>query len=712
VLIMSQTLSGRQWNIEKNVDPIWPDSEIVIPFLRRLIEDPISAEPHRIINSSTEVFSEGGVKVRHTLNQLQLFHLNQDGKAPVEIADLRGVWVEGPPGPDKTSLPVAQLHVPGADPFEWLSAHSELTDDVTVEPGEVIDQGFLIGANEIAIQVARRFGNVVISATKEMSFDLIAISPIVFGSRLLIGRRVDISLSHAGSDYAGPPLPLLVRRLELLIPIDIPPKIIAPSGFAISVSDGGPLDVVGQGLRLFVVGISRSDGALFSAVSVRMSSENESVCLWKVRYYLESRENADWRERVILSPGKYQLKLAGSSNWWSARGGPSKGGAWSKEVLFSIDFPDHLRPYMMTTTIGDNRIMNPKDDPWNPSPFGRGLPLYADLLGVVQSKVPYLEKIYRSLNVTVSRSHAGAPKTVPSSLGPNLFNESADNPASAKWKSGLGIPGSIASELRLQGPFEPGLNTLSISFDDPFNSGRTLKLDEWEFESSRFSSFSQHLAFSSTGIHAAFDEFGPVALPSLPDLTAYPDPHMVGDAQPGSEKWLLPLPMASLAQPIDTGTHDRFIKLAARLNCKVKSGATHSLELFFEPVAASQIAVMLDPTGAGHVMWMRTAEPLDWRRTSGSFLYRSLASDPSKAVDATKFDLFFVPSFDGSSAFLFAAAGGRFVRLPKGLYDVSLSYSLVQAGLPSNRRSSGDDSTPMRTSFRIVNPFGSEWPKV
>jgi hypothetical protein len=93
-------ISGRQWNIERDNSPIWPDSEIVLPFLRRLREVSAVGASNKIINSTSEIYSEGGVKVAHDLTNIQLFHLAEK-QAPAEV-DIRGVWVEGPHHPPST----------------------------------------------------------------------------------------------------------------------------------------------------------------------------------------------------------------------------------------------------------------------------------------------------------------------------------------------------------------------------------------------------------------------------------------------------------------------------------------------------------------------------------------------------------------------------------------------------------------------------------
>jgi hypothetical protein len=99
----------------------------------------------------------------------------------------------------------------------------QLDSETTIEPAQLVEQGFLIGRNEIRVIVPKRFGDVVVDATSELPIELVSIAPDTFGSRLLIGGRINLGLSHAGSEAGRQPMPIEVARIDLLVPSDDPP---------------------------------------------------------------------------------------------------------------------------------------------------------------------------------------------------------------------------------------------------------------------------------------------------------------------------------------------------------------------------------------------------------------------------------------------------------------------------------------------------------
>ena len=655
--------------------------------------------------------------------------------------------------------------------------------------------------------------------------DVLLFSGASLDTRVLVSEHLRFAFSSSGIDQS-----FSVQRVVLQI-------IGGPNEFDLNTDAGYTATRLASfplwsGMsKLFVheIEIRRVDDLSFDAFRVRpgWSSEcdkvspggemeaRENVCqarlvVWRLRYMFIDRTDPVWAERTVFEPGTYVVRLSGLSSWAALNAKSCKGdalnaksckGEWFKEITFDIVYPEQLRPYVVTTTIGDPRVFETASRQWDPTPRGLGFPLYQQLMGAVQLRVPYFKQIFPKLFVQIADEAAylvsaetgtmhsggsayqvddiltlkGGTFTTAAQLtvtnvdnagaitgvsisGRGVYSEEPANPVSViggsgkdasfkivfslstreeevdvtnspfgkehltdaakKWRAAQGIGPRPVQELLIPPPWPKGaLGRLMFLYTSELEGEDSAKvrLDEWAFEGSRYDLFLEHVARAQGCVDDAYDHNGSVPLPSCPDLTGTPDAVKVGDAKVSSVDWLLPYPLANEVVSIDEDLNLRFLRVAERLGCRLKENTDDQLEGYVGPAPQTLVSLLLDGHRRGYALWLRTKEPLDWRRVTANLLVRPI--DQLKSKESLGFQLGIVPSPDASSAFLFAIASERPVRLPKGIYDVTLQYACVVDGLPTlrRRRRSADKEKenvqPFVTMLRIVVPFGNTWPK-
>ena len=176
------------------------------------------------------------------------------------------------------------------------------------------------------------------------------------------------------------------------------------------------------------------------------------------------------------------------------------------------------------------------------------------------------------------------------------------------------------------------------------------------------------------------------------------------------EDWTVPDPLLALVGVLDQNAGLRFLQFAQRTRCTLGTSLDPLAQLVQVPHSSS-LEALLDDQLRPYCLWLRTLEPLDWRRVSGLLEVVTDSSSPSSSVCAL--DISILPSPDGTSAFLLAVSHGRALRLPAGNMRLSLKYyERVQGitGLPVLQRVMGATSVANEVwSQSFHQPFGFEW---
>jgi len=673
-------VTGRQWRLSSSAEEtVWPDVELVVPFNRRVRD---RTTPRRVVGPEVRTVREGGFTVEHDLETLRIMQLNGLGAGPseTEMAQVLAVWVSGP---GKT---MSRLHVNAEDPFAWLAPYEVTLNASRATPEELIEQSFLNGESETLTSGAvRSFGTIGAKPldSRNDPAHLIAPPPWNLATRVLITKRIELSfLDSSGgaqsfSDYVRLILvgkttstvkwqertvrAVAVKRLQAdtwLVAVDLPLNGPQPS-IVVEGPAGGPVHGAPQPLVLYRVMFRRASPAL------------------------------KLHKRIILQPGRYRLDIAGHSR---IHGGPGPDISWTRSQTFKIAVPDELRPYVRHTTIGDSRIFGYEGGLWNPTSHGLGFPIYSAYLGVIRFKVPYATAVFGD-GWEISISNTNAPPRVYRDRKPvgNPYGESSALLATAQWLAASGgSPPGVDQEITVPSGLTTGSGTIRLGLFPVTSPGApATTLDEWAYEASRFANFAAHLVWNGTPAARSIGATGPTAMSSAPiksnvtaalDLTA----HKLKET------------LAACVGPLKTNSGADYFKFLHAAGVSLVAGARFSDLL--TPVPQTTLDVVLDADSQPVALWIRTPEPVDWRRVAATL-------HVSRAQAGVILETRIIPSPDATAALIVARTVDAAVCLPRGDYRIRLSYSMSVPGLPRLRR---DDAVNGVSTDEQVgwSPFG------
>lgn len=729
-------MTGRQWDLaatvaggedaEKQGYP-WPDSEIVIPFTQPALDQTGTA-----INPFPGSTNQGGFDVTHTITKIELRNLIDD----TVVQPLRGVWVAGPDGT------TGRLHLLGTDPFAWLSPHTDVSGTVAKLPGGVTEQRFGYGAAEVLPSDAR-FGDVRLLPVVDAEL-LTSFQPGI-ATRVLRAREVIVEFRT----IAGAPVD--VDRVTLLLLAGAERGSVGMSDVGVSASTGplehfvdlGPVDG-----DLHLVAVDVRLGAPVDGLELFSAHREMPFHLVGVRYRRAERVIFGSFSKTLLVPARYRLTVEGSSEGHHPDPSVADPASvpWSQVQEFEVRNPPSLRPYIRMTTLGDPRVFGPVPG-WDPTPIGLGFPAYRRYRPVVRFNVPYLHGIFARLRTRVAY-HEGA--AVQQDLVPTPAPDGTSSmPSSSQaWFATHGGAAPADEEVVVGGVLPAG-GPAAVSLAFPLPDGREIRLDEWPATVSRFERFADHLAWPSTSVHLFYGPQGvwahqPCDIPSAEaDATdAWRDddePPQVAGTEPSRPwdlpailaglgwlitpypdeltsppiDWALPQSIAQEMAPLDGDTTVRFARFAWATRARFTWDG-EPLAGIGDVTQETRIEVVGDDLYRPYAMWLRTPEPIDWRRVTASLRIEHVVPPegcPTALAHRHPLDLdvFFIPGPDASSAFLVGMMGGIATRLPRGVYTLTLRFSPSEAGLPT-LRPDPDVGAPETAVLRFVQPWGRDWP--
>ena len=197
--------------------------------------------------------------------------------------------------------------------------------------------------------------------------------------------------------------------------------------------------------------------------------------------------------------------------------------------------------------------------------------------------------------------------------------------------------------------------------------------------------------------------------PFLVDLT-----DVLGDLVPTPAElstppvdWVLPPPLVDQVAdgwPATTTRREigvRFVRFAAESRARFGPSTTESLDTIGEVATTTSIEAIVDDVGRPYALWLRTTEPVDWRRVTTTLRIRHVVQSgacPSAYARRNRLDvsLAVLPNTDASSAFLVGAVGGVWTRLPRGVYELTLTFDPSTPTCPPCDRTPSSAQCPSR----------------
>lgn len=179
--------------------------------------------------------------------------------------------------------------------------------------------------------------------------------------------------------------------------------------------------------------------------------------------------------------------------------------------------------------------------------------------------------------------------------------------------------------------------------------------------------------------------------------------------------WTLPSSLTQHLKPLDDDTATRFLRFARDTGARFNEGGGDRMAEIADPAPDTTIEAVVDDLERPLCLWLRTREPLDWRRVTATLEIhhvKQTGACPSGYDQRTplKLDIDILPSPDASSAFLVGSMKGDRTHLPRGEYRLTLNFDAQAPGLPRLHPSSSLAPGPESLTLSFIQPLGFDWP--
>lgn len=730
--------SGRQWDLsEPDLAPEnqpWPDATLTIPFSSRLTD-----ETGKILGPAIGPQTQGGYDVHHRLTRLEITDLTNG----TVVEGVQAVWAEGPTGE------TAQLHVLGRDPYSWLFWNESVSISLDVPDPTAHLQLFGVGNNQV-LDSTTRFGKLRVTPAPD------ALLNNDFGfalpRRVISGR--DLTLQFR----TGAELPIAADKIWFYV-IEYREELATAAHLTAPDAPSAPLAIahheIFPGVYLVTYQLDIPPGEAMDELQITALEGAGPLHLYGVLFREIAVTEQSCQERVILTPGRYRLEMEGTTSATSLDGlAEPEEQDWVHDWEFDVVYPYSLRPYLRDTTVGDGRIIRDEKLSWNPTLFGIGFPAYRGYLPAVRFVVPYLSDIFPTLRYRLVYEEEGlanysfTAEPVENATGENSLLEPSED-----FLDWIGCP--IDADQELEGP-EPlpaaGPAEVQLIFDEPGGTAR--RLDGWNCYVSQFSGFVAHMALSQKTLTRVYDTEGPRGIAPCftpgdigftarrsigggrmdPILTAPrtspPDPTapLLPQGGPVFENltfpaelsvppltWRLPAAMAQHLDDDSVPLPVAFARFARASGAVFSEFADNPHFGLANTVEETTVEAIMDGQGRPYALWLRTPEPVDWRRVEGALKIRHLKGEGACATELAfrmplSLAIEILPGPDASSAFIVGSLAGVRTRLPRGEYELTLAFDPTVKHLPPLRPGPGVAGPEETAMLKFLQVSGQNWP--
>lgn len=735
--------SGRQWDlVEPSNNPIdqpWPDVQLVIHFSRRVTD-----ETGKVLGPAVVAENNGGYDVFHRLMTLELTDITNG----VVIEGVQAVWAKSPDG--KT----AQLHVLAQDPYSWLFWNESVSSAIEIPEPETVLQLFGLG-EEVMFETPRRFGKIEVAPAEPAA--LSHAYSFALPRRTITCADMTLLLRAPG----GQPIfadqfrfyvieHRTARTSQALINLPDMPFPAIPALFTKIFPD------------LYLVGYEVTIPAGTAIDKLRLVSQAEvagivqDIVLYGVLFREVPVPAQACQERVILTPGRYRLDLAGTTSAVSVDGNAEPEPLdWSLAQEFEVVFPYSLRPYLRDTTVGDSRLFRDAPFAWDPTLHGIGFPAYRGYLPAVRFIVPYLSAMFPTLRFRLAyEEESGSVYSFTAEPGPTAGGGNSLLEPTQDFLDRVGCPIEsdeelLATELLPQ----TGGAEVRLIFDAP--DGQSTVLDSWNCVVSRFLGFAEQMALGQTTLRQIYDADGPHTIspcfipgnlgfanrrsigggrldpPAFTTVPVSPPPgpgpllpgrFPIGANPPFPDEldepplnWRLPGILAAHLEDDSVALPVAFARFTVDSGAVLSDLPDNPMFGLTNPVEETVVEGIADGSGRLFAIWLRTPEPVDWRRCTVSLRIRHLVDDDGCSRDYAyrrPMDLTveMLPGPDASSAFLVGSLAGIRTRLPRGEYELVLSFDPAAAELPRLRPGPAIVGPKETVMLNFLQVSGLTWP--
>jgi hypothetical protein len=387
--------------------------------------------------------------------------------------------------------------------------------------------------------------------------------------------------------------------------------------------------------------------------------------------------------------------------------------------------------------------------------YGTGFPQYRKYDGVLRFRVPYLDKLFTGNNGLSLRLDYDDQVTLPVEQVVNIENNndqaSSMLQASQDWitaNAGAGINLLDQEMVFTQNLVTAGPVHVSLWFQ---LDASKIKLDEWTATISQFEDFAHHLSWTGNCVQTSYDRAGKTVRPVSRTLWTVRAlfsnrnepilaPKVIIDSllQPGSllgppypfeivtetlpeeyaetpQGWELPAVLTDTLQALDEETGLFFGRFAHESGVRFDDGTPGSCEGLNDIVSQTTVEILNDSAGRPYALWLRTPEPVDWRRVEARLRIVHIDRIGDCPIGYSRrrplnLKMAILPSPDGSAAFLVGNFAGTYCRLPCGEYELTLTFDPGHPGLFRLRPRAGVPS-PETAVLKFMEPYGLDWPK-
>ncbi len=701
-------LSAKQWQLDPTT-PVYPDVVIVLPFSEELyIEDGVAIDVVNRDHSLKRSASGRNYTVSHVIKELSL--LDQSGRL---VQGLKGIWVHGSGG---ESDRLARLHLLSDNPYRWMMPHFDLSAISAQREIEIKDQFFGDAPCLESIQPdsTKRFGIFLLKPFD--SRGVLRCSPLAqIKSRVLQAKGLSIHFDTQKK----------IERLKLFLIAKIEVRkelFIRLNGVLLEPKYLRMLDGV---YALFVVDVESEAIQGLHLESYKMPY----FILQGIRYY----QRADIRsgggcQQQILPSGRYQLTVAGLSRVEGSTPFTNIEKPWKMVKAFEVQSPPTIRSYILESTLGDSRIFGADNQLWNPTLYGYGFPAYREYRPLIRFKVDYMGEIFvDGLEVKIHYEDDNSIDRYPLYFEPDIG--ALDDHQEAKKQ---GCTHTVARErISFKKLSAWGAASVELFSANRSISNNRSSLDHWSCYISQFNDFVQHVTPKQIQLRYFYGQEGREMVPVCREIYRGDLLHRVDlrlNREPFSgvwgrirtreythppKDWYLSRGVEALSLPWSEAFVSFMREIKVRLNHDLNRAPLDGLNQLVEK---SVIEPLVDERKRPYALWLRTPEPLDWRRVEATLEIEHLIKDRGclkKTAKRTrlKLKIQIVPSPDGSSALLVGVFDHQAIMLPSGLYHLKMYFNLHQVSLPKLEHIQSTTIDKEYAKLTFLQPLGEVWAK-